>query len=614
MRFVILYLFMCVTLLQATVIIDSNHSNITDFELEYFIDDSEKLQFNDVKDMKFKKGKNSDTLGAKVTNTWIKIKLFNSTSQRQILTLHHDLAYFFPNIHYFEVDSENNLINKKMIKVYSSNAKNEMDGSDALYKFVLDAQKNKTIYINQKTLAYHYYNFSIRSLKESSRFLIYQKVDGVLFVGLLFALAIYNLFIFFSTRYKEYLYYSLYLISATVWIFYIYGSLAHYFQIYGELSFRFNFALMFIPIFLVLFVQTIFETKTKYKMEHKFLNSIIVILSANFIYGIIDFSHAIQLLSSVLNYTLIVFMIISISIYKKGNKIIKIFLLAHTFYLIFNVYAMLFYMGLAEFNYISFHGIGIGIIIEALMLSYLVSYKFKVIEEEKKISQLLLVQKTKMADMGEMVSSIAHQWRQPLSTIGVSSGILREKKIQGKLSDMDFIEELYFIDSNIEHMSQTVEDFLSYFKPNKTKQNFYIVDVIDRSLLIIGNTLYKNEIDIILDIDKELKIFGQKEEFIQVLISLITNAIYALKNKEKKSIQIIAKHEKNKTVLEIIDNAGGVKKEILTKIFDPYFTTKQNSKGTGLGLYISKGIIQNSMNGDIKVENTKDGAKFSIII
>ena len=408
----------------------------------------------------------------------------------------------------------------------------------------------------------------------------------------------------------------------------MHGVLSHYFHIYGAISYRFNFGLLFTPIFLALFIQSLVNTKEKYKTEHLLLNSVIIILFINFLYAVIDFDNAITLVYLTLDYSLIIFLYISISIYRKGDKIIKIFLYAHIFYLIFNIYALMFYGGLVDFTYISFHGIGIGIMIEALMLSYLLSYKFKIIEEEKKQerllkieaikeqnkSKLLLLQKSKMADMGEMIGNIAHQWRQPLAVIGISVGILREKKLLNRLTDKDFKEELGHIDSNILHMSQTIEDFLSYFRPNKAKEDFYIAEAVDKSLLIIGNIIHKENITISKSIDKKHIVYGFKEEYVQVLISIITNAIYALKDKEKKSVNINSLYRNDIWALEISDNGGGISDDLIDKIFEPYFTTKDQSIGTGLGLYISKTIIENSMNGSLKVVNTKEGAKFIITI
>ena len=387
--FSMLLLFVGTLFADPLVTITSDKTKLHDFKLSYFIDRTNEMTIDNVPNMKFLTATNSDTLGIDVTHTWIKIKLFNATEKNQQLFLHQDLGFTFAKTIYYEMDTKNTILNTKVVDDTSSSYAENIEGSDIVFKFRLNPHEYKTIYVNQITHAYHFYNFSLLNEKNSIKYLIYEKIDGVLFAGLLFALALYNLLLFLSTRYKEYLYYTLYLSSATVWIFYMYGAMAHYVQVYGGIAFRFNFGLMFIPIFLALFVQTVFETKEKYKREHLFLNSIIATLVLTIIYGIFDFNHALQLLSLVLDYSLIVFMGISISIYRKGNPLIKIFLLAHTFYLIFNIYALLFYMGLVDFNYISSHAIGIGIIIEALFLSYLLSYRIKILEDIKK-SQVAL--------------------------------------------------------------------------------------------------------------------------------------------------------------------------------------------------------------------------------
>ena len=627
---ILLLFFLLFFYAQAIPVVDinSNKSEIKDFKLSYLIDESQKLNFRDVQTQEFEEGKNRDSLGANVTNVWIKIQLKNRTNREQKLVLHQELAYASLKLNYYEVSENGNLERTKAFLIYPPFAKNQMDGADALFRFTLLAGESKTIYVHQQTNAYLFYKYTIFSQNKSTTYLIKEKIDTVLLVGLLLALIIYNMLIFISSRYKEYLYYSLYLSSATLWIFYMYGALAHYVGVYGEFSYRFNFGLMLNPIFLALFIQVLFKTKTLYKTEHKFLNTVIFLLVLNFISGLIDFNTTLKLLSFSLDYALIVFLWVSISLYRKGNKLVKIFLVAHIFYIIFNIYALLFYMGFVEYNYVSFRGIGIGILIEALLLAYLLSYRLKTNEkekeeqrdlklkaiEEKSKSQLMLFQKSKMADMGEMVANIAHQWKQPLSVVAISVGILREKKLLGRLSDEDFVEELSHIDSNILYLSQTVEDFLTYFEPNKAKSDFLLIDAISKVELILGHTLHKNEIELRVSVDREHKVYGLKEEYIQVLITLIRNAIDALKNQDIKIIEVKSSQDAEKTLLCISDNAGGIQEELLSKIFDPYFTTKHQTQGTGLGLYIAKSIVEEGMNGTLKVQNIKRGAKFSIII
>ncbi|EQB40737.1 hypothetical protein M947_00360 [Sulfurimonas hongkongensis] len=274
MRLFILFLsLISLSLAEPIVNINSDKFSITDFKLSYLIDNTHKLKFEDIKTMQFEQGQNKDSLGVKVKNVWIKIKLFNATTKEQTLFLHQDLAFKFTSLEYFEVDQNDKLIKEQAIIPYSPQAKEQLNGADAIFAITLNPDEYKTIYVHQKTPAYHFYNFLIYSQKESVRHLIYEKVDAVLISGLLLALAIYNLLIFISSRYKEYLYYSLYLMSSTLWIFYIYGSLAHYFEIYGDFAVRFNFSIMLAPIFLALFIQTIFKTKERYKFEHKLLLS-----------------------------------------------------------------------------------------------------------------------------------------------------------------------------------------------------------------------------------------------------------------------------------------------------------------------------------------------------
>ncbi|MFK2823863.1 diguanylate cyclase [Arcobacter sp. YIC-80] len=371
--------------INASNIIQINDKKVklSNFEILYYINDSNNIDINNIHEVKFKKGKNKASLGRTVKNTWIKIVLRNNTKDKMQLSLHQSMAFTLNKILYFEKNKEGELLKKEELNIQNPKNSTLLKGSNAIYPISINPKEIKTLYINQESSAYHFYNFSIFDNIESIKYLIYEKADGLFFFGLLLALAWYNFLFYISTKYKEYLFYSLYLFSATIWIFYMYGSLAHYFNVYGEIATKFNFALMLIPIFLTLFIQSVFETKYKYKKEHLFLNSVITLLSLNFLYGLINYNHSLVLLSITLNYSLVVFLLISISIYKKGNQVIKIFLIAHIFYIAFTLYGILFYIGMVEFNYISSHSIGIGIIIEALTLSYLISYKYKKIENEK---------------------------------------------------------------------------------------------------------------------------------------------------------------------------------------------------------------------------------------
>jgi signal transduction histidine kinase len=252
-------------------------------------------------------------------------------------------------------------------------------------------------------------------------------------------------------------------------------------------------------------------------------------------------------------------------------------------------------------------------------------YKEKIYEEinKNRKKDSLLAQQSKMASMGEMIGNIAHQWRQPLSLIStVSSGIKMQKEF-GTLNDKDLDESVDAITKATKHLSKTIDDFQNFFKPNKTKEKFTTTDVFEKSLSLISAQFKAKSIDIEKNID-EIEIFGLENELIQVLINILNNARDELVKKEQnhKIIVIETKQTKNRVKIIITDNAGGVSTKIINKIFEPYFSTKKEQQGTGIGLYMSKEIITKHMKGNIKVENSTinikgnsyKGARFTITL
>ncbi len=239
----------------------------------------------------------------------------------------------------------------------------------------------------------------------------------------------------------------------------------------------------------------------------------------------------------------------------------------------------------------------------------------------------LMFQQARLASLGEMLGNIAHQWRQPLMELNLLLYKIKKSFENDKL-DKNKMEELYKKSSFIiEKMSQTIIDFQNFFKPDKKYESFNVLESIKYSLSIIEGSLRRADIGVFIHSKEDITVKGFQNEFSQVIINILNNAKDALKkiqNKERR-IDIYIYTEKScflygeikseeNAVVEIQDNGGGIEEEILDKIFEPYFTTKHSSQGTGLGLYMSKMIIEQSMKGLLEAKNRNGGAVFTIKI
>lgn len=236
--------------------------------------------------------------------------------------------------------------------------------------------------------------------------------------------------------------------------------------------------------------------------------------------------------------------------------------------------------------------------------------------EKNREQQLLMFQQSRLAQMGEMIAMIAHQWRQPLNNLSLVNQMIVSKYKRGKLDDDVVTSFNQKSKKLINHMSATIDDFRTFFKSDKEKQRFCVNESIEKVLNMTESMIGLNNISLEYDEKKSYYTYGYPNEFSQAILNLVSNAKDALIEKEldKKRIHIFIEESNESIVVNIQDNAGGVPKEIIDKIFDPYFSTKENKNGTGLGLYMVKMIIIDHMHADITVSNIKDGANFKITL
>jgi C4-dicarboxylate-specific signal transduction histidine kinase len=233
-----------------------------------------------------------------------------------------------------------------------------------------------------------------------------------------------------------------------------------------------------------------------------------------------------------------------------------------------------------------------------------------------KEEEQLMKQQAKMAVMGEMIGNIAHQWRQPLNALSALNVGLGLKYKTGNLSDEEMQKFKKKSNDIIQNMSETIDDFKNFFQPNKVKEVFYVNEAIEGAIGFISDVYHQHKIKISHCTNMDIEINSYKNELMQVLLNIFNNSKDAILEKGIKNpnVTITTVQSKEEVVITIQDNAGGIKPEVLERIFEPYFTTKFQSQGTGIGLYMSKMIIEQSMGGILSSENRDDGLLTTITI
>jgi signal transduction histidine kinase len=235
-------------------------------------------------------------------------------------------------------------------------------------------------------------------------------------------------------------------------------------------------------------------------------------------------------------------------------------------------------------------------------------------ENRKKDS--IMIHNSKLAQLGEMMGLIAHQWRQPLSAISATASGMQIKFELDSWTPEYVESSLSHIDEYVQHLSNTINDFTDFFNPSKKRESIMIRDIIKKALFIMSPLLTKESVMVIKKYESENSVDTYPNEVTQVVLNLLKNAVNAqIKNKIKNPEIYIHEYQKEgKNIIEVSDNAGGIDEKIIDKIFEPYFSTKNSENSMGLGLYMSKFIMEDSCGGNIEVENIHDGVKFTITI
>ena len=549
---------------------------------------------------------------------WVKLLVRNTTAESKIYYLKSENQFTY-HIEFFLFKNKEQVLYREDGTIALNNER-EFNVNHMIFPLFLDSYEEATIFFKIQNHNKIDLDFNL----ETEEYLVdfyqtYNMLEGI-FLGGMVMMIFYNLFLFFLFRSRIYVYYILYIFWISVYFFGFFGFFQRYFMDYLWVFFISS---NFFFIFMILFIQTILNLKKKLTQMNKLLNvfkAYFFLSSPPYLYSL--YSHEFLYTELLFNLAFVVIgilMLVIISLtyylaYMKDETIAKTYSFIWTMMSIGGVVLVLVHLTIIELNFDINYIVQLIIWIEVLFFSFVLAYKVKSIEQEKQNQEMLLDAQNKLVSMGEMVSTIAHQWRQPLSEI---NGIVLSMDLdynRGQLSLKKFDKHIKEISDVHTYLNSTINDFINFFNHEKEQEFFVISDVLKHAKrLILISRKEKMKISSFSDV---IKMKGYPSELLQGLLIVINNAIDAGSMKNKKilvDIKVTRLNDKYLS-LSIEDNGGGISPEILKNIFNPYFTTKHEFKGTGLGLYILKMIIEESMHGKVRVYNKNLGVICEMII
>ncbi len=620
-KLIIFFLFFINILNASLVSIEKDFSKENNLSPQKQLFSSEKnLSFKEIKDY-FKNNNSSNKiklLRGKTSYLWSYYELKNNSLKDINLIIKHQ--FIVTDYVDFYIEILDKIYHFKAGEFIKSSKKSIYDRFH-LAQISLKKNQKAKIWINYKTQGSLNNLIDIYSKNEYKKFISNENLFFGFYSGVIIAMIIYNLFLFFIFFEKVYIFYILHLFTAFIYQVIFTGYVAFYElaspEYINTLSRLASNLSIFSSILFSIYFLNLKFILPKLNFILKFIATILIVI---FILTLI-FNEKMYVLSdigtTILNLITMVLIIVSaVFAIKKGSIEARFFLLS---WIVLAIASPLFTLSLGGLINTSLSPdkiLQIAFIFESLMFSFALADRVNKLKRDKQRSDAIIFKKSKLADMGIMLSSISHQWRQPLTQISSILMRLQFEKKYGKFSDKNFDNSINDVSNILKYMSLTIDDFRKYVKTDKIKETFNLKETIEAVLKISESAIKSLNIKVNIDNISSKNIFGNKNELMQVFLNIITNARYIFEEREILNPTINIKIFESKKFINIIfcDNGGGVKKEILAKIFEDFYTTREREGGSGLGLYIAKDIITKNFNGDIKAYNKKDGACFEITI
>lgn len=421
------------------------------------------------------------------------------------------------------------------------------------------------------------------------------------YFGVILMIILHNFHWYSVTKEKSYLYYAIFKVLMILVIL----QSAHIIFIN---QFLLIFTLVAMFFIMLLFTQEFLALKNGHIIINRIVYAVMVLILVGFVYSAFTGNYAIFALP----YSLVLspFIFLGVYIYRQGFKPAGYYVIAWGLSLILVGLKDLNVFTSAEF-YPNVPFDLIGGIIESIILSYAITVKTNLMAKEKEQQSKILIHQSKLASMGQMLENISHQWRQPLNRI--SSFIINmQVHINDKYkNDTCLSDGLSQSQLQLEYMSSTLDDFTDFNKQAKHKEAFLVSSVINSVINIVGNTLENYSISLEVENIADFSMVSYPTELSHVVLNLVQNAKEALAERKIKQPKIKIVINKNKISIE--DNAGGVDAAIVDRIFEPYFTTKSKSTSLGVGLYMSKVILDKHFHAEIGLDSMQERTSFYIL-
>ena len=551
---------------------------------------------------------------------WAKLEIQNNTLKSKTYYLQSENQFTF-HIEFFLLQNSK-IITYLEDGVIAKNQERMFNASHMIFPVTVDTNEKVTVFFRIK----NYNKIDIPFNLVDKNYLLdfyqtYNMLEGLFFGGMLIML-LYNLFLYFLLHLRAYLYYVSYTFWLIVYFIGFFGFSQRYFSEYTWLFYISSGAFF---ISMTLFIQSILNLKEQLPKINTILNlfivyffvatlvNSIVLEQENFIYAEILFNLFFILVP------FYVVLIISTTYYLafvQKDTVARIYSWVWTLVSAVGIFLPLVYLNIIEIKIPADYIFQFLILFEVVCFSFILAYKIKLMKQEGINQKNLLVQQNKLASMGEMISTIAHQWRQPLSEI---NGIVLEIDVDNRkkqLTNENLDKYLTEIEDVTAYMSGTISDFMNFFKHDKKLNTFNVSDAIKRSIVLLSSSQKRNNVEISYHITDSVELYSYQSELIQALLIIMNNSMDAINIRRVVNpvIRLTVEKKEKSISIYIQDNAGGIPVDILDKVYNPYFTTKHELKGTGLGLYILKMLVEKSIRGSVKIENLKGGVLCTLSI